>query len=196
MRYFLALMLGIYSVVGYSQNFTGGLAIGINLSQVDGDSFGGFNKLGYAFSGFVNYRWDDRWAVQPELRFESLGSANDVGRVVETRHLSIPILAEYALPIKKGQPQSIGFHAGPVIGILLGADDAFNSVSNILDGVDFRGEAGADYRFALNWSFEVRYGYSLSSFLKGDGQGSTIVAPGKVGLFHNYLSGTIRWHIL
>ena len=66
-----------------AQNLGGGLHIGLNGTQVDGDNSAGFNRAGLVVGGFVSYAVSDNFELQPELQFEQLGSANDGGLIVK-----------------------------------------------------------------------------------------------------------------
>ena len=101
----------------------------------------------------------------------------------------------FTLPILIGEKeQQIEIHAGPVLGILLSAKNDFGlDFSANMDNPDLRGVAGIAYRIG-NASLSIRYGYSLTSFTNNNSN-IGILQPGAVGLFHNYASFSLRWHI-
>ncbi len=69
----------IFSIVSLSteaQTFKPGIFGGIVTSQVGGDSYSGFNKLGVTFGGFVRYAINDKWSAQFELAYVQKGSRN------------------------------------------------------------------------------------------------------------------------
>ena len=68
----LLLFLGTSSEL-LSQQFNAGLFGGVTASQVDGDTYGGFNKLGMTAGAFVNryIDWDIYW--QLELKYVMRG---------------------------------------------------------------------------------------------------------------------------
>lgn len=182
-----------------AQNLGGGLILGANISQVDGDSNGGFNKIGAVVGGFARYQLIAGLYLQPEIMFEMLGSANKFGLIVDTRHVSIPILLNAAIPISLGATEEpLQFHAGLIVGVLLSAEDINDiDVSGVLDKADYRVAGGVEFKFSPRWGLNLRYGYSLASFLKDDGPslGVNLLAPGQVGLAHHYISATLRWHL-
>jgi len=51
--------------------------MGLTTSQVGGDGFQGFNKLGLTFGGFVRYNLNDKWSTQFEIYYMQKGSRND-----------------------------------------------------------------------------------------------------------------------
>ncbi len=75
---FICLMLSFLFVFkGQAQTFKSGLFAGIVTSQVGGDGYSGFNKLGVTFGGFVRYPMNDRWSSQFEIAYVQKGSRND-----------------------------------------------------------------------------------------------------------------------
>jgi len=67
----LALFLACVSVMG--QQFNAGLSGGLNVSQVSGDSYQGFNKLGFNAGVFVNRLIDQNFYWQAEIKYGSRG---------------------------------------------------------------------------------------------------------------------------
>lgn len=57
-----------------SQNFKGGLIGGLTASQVDGDSYAGFDKLGIHGGVFVNTGFSELWGFQLEIKYAGRGA--------------------------------------------------------------------------------------------------------------------------
>ncbi len=192
-------LLVVMSVCVYSslqaQNIGGGLVLGFNASQIDGDRFGGFQKAGLQLGGFVNYAFSEQVGLQPEILFEQLGSANEQMLLLKMSYISVPILLNFTLPIIIGENEhQIQFHLGPVIGIMLSATDDFGfDFSRTFDNPDLRGVLGIAYRLG-GISLSVRYGYSLLAFTPSNSNVG-LLQPGANGLFHNYASFSLRWHL-
>ena len=51
--YLVVLLLTIVSLRGFSQRFEGGVLVGLNASQVDGDNYSGYHKPGIVLGGYV-----------------------------------------------------------------------------------------------------------------------------------------------
>ncbi|GAA4465700.1 hypothetical protein GCM10023093_18300 [Nemorincola caseinilytica] len=67
----------IARTTGYDEEFktfTGGLAAGLNLAQVDGDRYFGYNKPGIVVGAFVNMHFTERLGLQAELLYVQKGS--------------------------------------------------------------------------------------------------------------------------
>lgn len=182
---------------GNAQNVGGGLTLGLNASQIDGDSFKGFNKAGIQAGGFVYFKLSDKVKFQPEIVFDQLGSNNKINTPIKLNYVSVPILLNFNLPIMIGENEhNIEIHAGPVLGILLsakGVDIGGNTVEGTdgFDNPDLRAVAGLGLRTG-NISFVLRYGYSILSFTSNN---SNLPQLGGAGWFHNYASFSVRFHL-
>lgn len=180
---------------GWAQNLGGGLLVGLNVSQVDGDLYAGYNKAGLVVGGFATYRFNSTFVLQPQIIFEQLGSAQkNVGRIVNMNYFSFPVLVRADVPVSLGSgQQEVQFFAGPVAGYLLSAKDFNNDQVEGLDKWDLRGQLGAGFQIGNN-SLQVLYGYSLSS-LAGRASGVGFLQAGARGLFHHYISFTLHFHL-
>lgn len=194
---FSLLALFVASNTLVAQNLSGGIALGANASQVDGDLVSGYSKVGLSLGGFVTYEFNDRLALQPEILFEQLGSATQgVGLLLNTNHISVPILLQATIPVDLGGgAQNVQLQAGPVIGVLLSARDQNRDLTASLSRTDLRAVAGVGYRFTDRWSLLVRWGYSVLSFVPTNATLSQIIAPGRAGLFHHYFNLSLRLHL-
>ena len=198
LRLFLITTLLLFAVNVSAQNFGGGLSIGMNASQVDGDAVAGFNKAGLSFGGFVYYGFSDYVGIQPEILYEQLGSVSQGFIFVKTSHISIPLLLRLSIPVEIGSStQEFQFHAGPVVGILLTAkNDNLEDLTDVLNQTDFRIVGDVDYRFSRSFSFMVRYGYSLASFIRTNTTvPANLLAPGRSGLAHHYVTIAFRYYL-
>ena len=73
------ILLLSFSIVSESQaqTFKSGIFAGMVTSQVGGDGYSGFNKLGLTFGGFVRYQLSDNWSTQFEIAYVQKGSRNN-----------------------------------------------------------------------------------------------------------------------
>lgn len=56
------------------RTFYGGLIVGTNFSQVDGDNFAGYHKVGYNLGGIVYTKLDEHVAVSMEVLYTQKGA--------------------------------------------------------------------------------------------------------------------------
>ena len=96
-----ALVLMACSSFGQLSNY--GVFGGITASQVDGDSYSGFNKLGFNAGGFINQHIDLNIYWQAELKYVSKGVYKGPGDYDPTLYrssyhcLEIPLSAHYRI---------------------------------------------------------------------------------------------------
>jgi hypothetical protein len=118
------------------RTFVGGLTLGTNFSQVDGDNFAGFNKIGLN-SGVVTYfMLDERVAGSMELLYSQKGTTTGRNQVplsgysyktitqysIDLKYLEVPIQILYF--DKKHSSVGGGFSYGA----LFGQSEKYNTV--------------------------------------------------------------------
>lgn len=104
LRYYLVIF-SVFTITNaaYPQTFNAGVMAGINISQIDGDGFSGYNKAGAAFGIFANTFFKDSWAGQLEINYSSKGSQLETSVEdpqyyrINLRYVVIPILIRYYL---------------------------------------------------------------------------------------------------
>lgn len=93
----ILLTFGLLSLLAYnkafSQSFNGGLIAGATFSQVDGDLYAGYHKLGFTAGGYVNLPLSHHFALQMELKYTQMGAHSSHYEVYER----IPPLDPYNL---------------------------------------------------------------------------------------------------
>lgn len=58
----------------FPQSFNGGLIGGATFSQVDGDLYAGYHKIGFTAGGYVNLPLPRHFALQMELKYTQMGA--------------------------------------------------------------------------------------------------------------------------
>jgi hypothetical protein len=74
MKAFLTIIVLSGFLSSSAQVFKTGVILGLNGSQVDGDGYGGYNKLGFIVGGFTNTNISEKWSTQFEIYFINKGS--------------------------------------------------------------------------------------------------------------------------
>ena len=76
----LLLMAGIFGGICFAdaQAFHGGVLAGFTATQVDGDTYGGYNKAGFQGGVFVNTRLSDLFNAQLEIKYTGKGARKPV----------------------------------------------------------------------------------------------------------------------
>ena len=100
---FTTLLLLFAFVPAQSQTFTAMLVGGFNLSQIDGDKLGGFNKIGFNAGGRVSARLNDRWHLSTEFLYSQQGASrvptDDISSQYDKIRLNfveVPIMINYS----------------------------------------------------------------------------------------------------
>ncbi len=75
-KYFLFLIIALISINSFSQEkgFSGGFFAGGVTSQVDGDTYGGYNKFGFDFGIFTRFNFNKEWFATLEISYINKGS--------------------------------------------------------------------------------------------------------------------------
>jgi hypothetical protein len=183
-----------------AQNFSGGLAIGFSATQVDGDGTGGFRKAGPSAGGFLQYRLDERWALQGELLYEQLGSATPQVVLLRAHYASLPLLLSRRFQLQQGETgrrHVLSAEAGPVVGALFQASDGFGAdYTRALRRYDLRVVAGIGGEIGRRSALHLRYGYSAFSFSQVGSPLLGALFPNRPGLFHHYASLYLRYWLV
>jgi len=203
---FILVILQFSGIELFSQPFHGGITAGLTASQVDGDSYAGYNKPGIQAGIFISADLLPWLAARMEIKYTSRGARNPANDdntgsyLLRLQYIDIPIMA--SLKYKK-----IGaFELGLIPGYLFkatGEDDAGKLPEEYL--VDFHKFdlgllIGADINITKKIAINFRYSYSIFSIRDLDSAGSYYSWFGKIfgyskGDFNNYLTLGITYSI-
>ena len=163
-RSYIVFFLFFITQTNFAQTFGGGFLAGISMSQLDGDSFGGFNKAGFTGGIFTNTQINKDMEIQLELRYVQKGShsgSKDLNFYSsKLNYIELPLFLRYRIYSK------LSADLGIALGYLqkstedkdgygdLPADPAFNKT-------EFSGLAGLEYQLWKQLSVNVRYNYSI-----------------------------------
>ena len=200
MKQFVLLLLLIPGcIAGHSQSFHGGILLGFTASQVDGDSYAGFNKPGLQGGVYVVAPLTSYLDARLEIKYTGRGARNPAGEdntgsyKLSLHYIDIPVLA--ALKIKDLASVEVGLIPGYLFAAG-GEDDAGKLPRGYLVAFrkfDLGTLIGANVKLAPKVSLNVRYSYSIFSIRDPESAGSYYSWFGKLfghsrGDFNNYLS--------
>lgn len=180
----------------YSQSFTGGFFGGLSASQVDGDLFSGYNKVGLTAGAFTIYNINRNLKWKTEIRYIQKGAYKRNTEMDPTlfktslHYAEIPFLIHYIYNKK------VFLEAGPVPEILLASkeenEDGEIPESQILPFHRFtlEGTAGLGYFISDNLAAGFRYTYSLLT-ARDHASGQTYML--NRGQYNNVLSFTVYY---
>ncbi len=172
-RILLLPLLLILATNLFGQNVGGGLSIAGVASQIDGDAWGGYKKLGYCLGGFAWYDFNDRWSLSPEITLGNRGSRElekGYGQI-NLNFIDVPVLVRFRA-IGDVDGQSLLLEAGPSANILYSAKSGFSDLKqNITPSLK---KFGASVNLGLIWFVNPKIGITgrwTSSFTNLNGLG-------------------------
>ncbi len=159
------------------RSFWGGIAAGVNFSQVDGDGFAGYNKVGLNAGPVVYARFSPMIGASLEITFSQKGSK--MRQITESAY-SGPGVERYDMklnyvdvPLLLHLMPGGRFHysLGASYGYLISSEETAETIAPVnLDSElysfleqDINMIFGASYQLYGNWFFSGRFAYSLST---------------------------------
>lgn len=86
----------------HAQKFGGGLILGFNASQIDGDELAGYHKIGWDAGLNTSYNLNDPWQINLDLLYSQRGSRtsffltdNTDIRKITLNYLEVPLYVSY-----------------------------------------------------------------------------------------------------
>ncbi|ESU26958.1 hypothetical protein FLJC2902T_22980 [Flavobacterium limnosediminis JC2902] len=165
-----------------------GVKGGLNVATLTGDVENVKSLVGAHIGGFMEYKLNDKFAIQPELLFSMQGAKSEftfsdgfdtynVESTVKLNYLNLPIMAKYYATEK------LAIEAGPQVGFLLSAKNeaevsGFGSeevdIKDETNSIDFGLNLGLGYDFTENISAGARYNFGLSNIDDSEGSDDTV----------------------
>lgn len=199
-KYFLIVIVCIIiSGNANAQYFNAGAKAGIVASQVDGDTYSGFNKLGFNLGLFVNYKFSARTSMQLEMEYIQKGSnhnpnveKNDLKQYqMRLGYAQLPLLFQYKLA------QNFTFELGPAVGVLFThyeERDNWEIESNPFRKLSLSWISGFNYTITDKWNANFRMDYSLIGIRENPAIGDRYIMF-QYGQFNNALVLSIQYVI-
>jgi len=165
MKYITAIILILCLLDGYSQDFNANIYTGLAASQIDGDTYSGYNKAGLIIGGNINRYFHKKWNWQMGLRYIQKGSKytntkNGVYYKCQLHYLEVPLTINYKYYNK------VSFEAGVSLGYLIKALEDKDGYGLIdanpqFNNFEFSGIAGLYYHFTDKLKIGAHYSYSI-----------------------------------
>jgi len=190
---FIALLIFILGVKGSlsAQKFQGGLILGFNASQIDGDQLAGYHKLGFNTGIGVSYDLENSWQLNIDFLFSQRGShsryiRSEVPRSLTLNYIELPIYASYRdWYIEDDDFYKIQGFAGLSLGRLFGVRNSLGDPDIEQDNFlknDIGYLLGAKFFFNRHWGISGRYTRSITRMYKHPDDGTKSL----LGYFLNF----------
>jgi len=157
----------LIGTAGFSQKFYGGPKAGIDFTQVDGDSYRGYHKVGMDLGGFVyrSFGKKDQWDLQFEIEYIQKGSrktpdyetGDETDYKLNLNYIQIPLIARYNM-------RHVSMEAGISIGTLISSKEIYNGTEggNPFKPMEYAMILGINYHFNPKLWLNARYTFSLA----------------------------------
>lgn len=169
MKKIYTLLIGAFvSVSVYGQAFSGGVLGGFNASQVDGDTYSGYNKFGFAFGAYTSTQFTEKISGELQIKFMQKGASKPVTEDDVTRYTSKLNYIEVPILLRYQQSKKISWHFGPGFGYLFkySVEDENGPLTG--GSIGFRnfelsGIAGMQYQIIEKLGVSLSFLYSITS---------------------------------
>ncbi|MFM7218545.1 MAG: porin family protein [Bacteroidota bacterium] len=160
-----ALLFGCPITPADAQSFSAGLRAGMTATQVDGDTYEGFDKAGLLGGIFVERSLSERFSLRMELDYIQKGSRKPLDKDdnsyyrMRVNYLEVPFVARYRAGKK------ITLQGGPAFGVLVFSQED-DQTGVLIYSPPFRKyeysiSAGLLYDLSEKVGVDVRYGFSV-----------------------------------
>jgi opacity protein-like surface antigen len=171
-----------------AQDMNFGVKAGANLANLSGDLEDAKSLFGAHVGAFVEFKFTDNMAFQPELLYSMQGAKEEVSETImgftangestyKLGYLNIPLMFKYYAT------EALYIEAGPQVGFLMSAKEEWSYSSNVpgdengsgeedikegMKSIDFGLNIGAGYYVTDNLSLGLRYNFGLSNISDSD----------------------------
>lgn len=188
-------------VIAYAQKFNGGAMIGFATSQVAGDNYSGFNKVGPVVGAFVNFYPAEHSSVQMELHYVQKGSRRSAdyekedydSYLLRLNYIELPLLYQYHIG-------RLYLEAGPSLAFFMAGyeeRDGEDVKADDFSAVTVQFNFGVVYTVAENWKFGIRANNSLTNLRNHTSTGHVNrLWPNNHGQFNDVIMFTLGYQFL
>ena len=196
----LFILLVFAGTAAYSQAFQGGVLVGVNASQVDGDSYSGYNKAGIVAGGYVLTNLSRTVFSGMEIKFAQKGSRKNPNPKIGDQDLYIMRLNYIDLPVYLGvhTSEKTSILAGVSAGYLISGTEYDNygkfapQDQHAFNNFDFQGFLGFRFQMTDRLSIDLRGAYSLVPIRDQPGVGVNYWITNQ---FSNLLNTTLLYRL-
>ncbi len=189
------------NVLHAQSRFKGGIVVGFNAAQIDGDASAGYNKVGLNAGARVLIELKGRYQISTEILLSQRGSRTTeresaINRTCTLNYLEVPVLLNIRDWRKKSDDEQEYYKVGFSIGLVYGR--LFKATSNpsffhapVLDKFatnDLSFAAGLHYFINPHWSLSSRVAKSFNKLFNPEKYPNDPLAGGFFALRSHYLT--------
>jgi hypothetical protein len=171
MKNLIILFLLLFTSTLYAQEFEGGLLGGFTGSQIDGDTYGGYNKLGLTAGAWVRRNMKNKQSWQLEIKYINKGASNNYTSLkqvyykVALSYIEIPVFFQYHF--YKVYSAEFGLASAYIFsGKIDGDGSGYKDPVTPFNQFDYSGLIGLNYYVTKTICVNMRFSYSLIPIIK------------------------------
>ncbi len=193
----------LFTLSGKAQEFKAGAIAGAAFSQVEGDTYTGFNKIGIVGGLYVNRWFNDVWAAQFEIVYKQKGSRHSPNESksdytlykLNLNYMEVPLLAKLRV-------NDLMFEVGGAFGALIhSSEEDENGTINAsypFEDYEISGLAGISYQVYPRMLVNLRWSYAFTRARKAyggkyDWQPPAKWMDGKFGQYNHSVSLSVYY---
>jgi len=195
----LILILWISLFISSSaQRFEGGFLAGMVASQVDGDTYSGYNKLGFSAGAYVFTPISSKTDLQLEIKYISKGANKKVSDPDIRQYTSYLNYIEFPVLLKLNTSKKIDWEGGIGFGYLFSfSEKDENGLLPSEESAHFKpfelsGLLGMNYAFTEHFSANIRFSYSILPVMD---YGQTTARYFRSGAFNNLFNISVYYSL-
>lgn len=150
----------MFSVLSsHAQESTFGVRLGANLSSISSDDIPEDledSRFGIVVGFLMEYPITEKWSVQPEFQYSSLGNDDESLRV---DFLQLPIFVKYNFS------DLFNVHLGPQVGLKIWEWEDNSTTETNFNTFNLTAVAGVGVNITENFFADLRYGFGISNII-------------------------------
>jgi hypothetical protein len=184
------------SFISFAQRFEGGFLAGMVASQVDGDTYAGYNKLGFSLGAYVFTPISPKTDIQLEIKFITKGANKKVTETDPRQYTSNLNYIELPVLLKLNTSKKITWEGGIGFGYLFSFSEKDENgplpsdESARFKSFELSGQLGMKYIFTDHLSANIRFSYSILPVMD---YGQTTAQYFRSGAFNNLVNISVYY---
>lgn len=167
-RILMVVLVTFFTLNSYSQGLDFGFKAGVNFATINDASVSLDNRTGFHAGLFLALKFNDKFALQPEMLYSQQGADFDLGKF-NLDYVNFPIVMKYYLI------NGLNVQVGPQFGFVVNDEISFAGIAGDAEAekFDVGGLVGAGVDLPFGLRIDARYNFGFSNVSKdADGKNS------------------------